>query len=59
MGRIRQLGVFEASFDEWHLGFVRIINFAAITVLLIRFQAVVKPLATRPLVMVGQASLQV
>jgi hypothetical protein len=59
IGRIRQLGVFEVSFDKWHLGLVRIINFAAITVLLIRFQSVVKPLATRPLVMMGQASLQV
>lgn len=59
VGRSIELGIFEVSFDKWHLGFVRIINFAAITVLLIRFQSVVKPLAIRPLVMMGQASLQV
>jgi hypothetical protein len=59
VGRGIELGIFEVSFDKWHLGIVRIINFAAITVLLIRFQSVVKPLAIRPLVMMGQASLQV
>ena len=59
VGRSIELGIFEVSFDKWHLGFVRIVNFAAITVLLIRFQSVVKPLAIRPLVMMGQASLQV
>src|SRR6202040_1737248 len=59
VGRSIELGIFEVSFDKWHLGFVRIVNFAAITVLLIRFQSVVKPLAIRPLVLMGQASLQV
>jgi hypothetical protein len=59
VGRSIELGIFEVSFDKWHLGFVRIVNFAAITVLLIRFQSVVRPLAIRPLVMMGQASLQV
>ena len=59
VGRSIELGIFEVSFDKWHLGIVRIVNFAAIAVLLIRFQSVAKPLAIRPLVMMGQASLQV
>jgi len=46
-------------FDKWHLGAIRLIDFAAIATLLIRFQSVVKPLALRPLVLMGQASLQV
>jgi len=46
-------------FDKWHLGVFRLINFAAIAALLVRFQSVVKPLAVRPLVLLGQASLQV
>jgi hypothetical protein len=54
-----ELGRFEVSFDKWHLGGVRLINFAAIAALLIHFQSVIKPLAIRPLVMMGQASLQV
>jgi hypothetical protein len=53
------LGAWSALFDKWHLGAVRLINFAAIAALLIRFQSVVKPLAVRPLVLMGQASLQV
>ena len=54
-----ELGNFEVNFDKWHLGGVRLINFAAVAALLIRFQSVLKPLAIRPLVMMGQASLQV
>ena len=46
-------------FDKWHLGAVRLIDFAAIAALLIRFQSAVQPLAVRPLVLLGQASLQV
>lgn len=46
-------------FDKWHLGVVRLIDFAAIAALLVRFQSVVKPLAVRPLVLLGQSSLQV
>ena len=59
VGRGVELGMFEGSFDKWHLGIVRIINFAAIAALLIRFQPVMKALAIRPLVTMGQASLQV
>jgi hypothetical protein len=46
-------------FGKWHLGLFRLIDFAAITALLVRFQSVVKHIALRPLVLLGQASLQV
>lgn len=46
-------------FDKWHFGPVRLFDFASAAVLLIRFQGVLKPLAIRPLVLLGQASLQV
>ena len=59
VGRGIELGAFEPLFDKWHFGFIRLINFAAVAVLLIRFQSVLKPLAVRPLVLLGQASLQV
>jgi peptidoglycan/LPS O-acetylase OafA/YrhL len=35
------------------------IDFTAIAILAVRFRSVLKPLAIRPLVMMGQASLQV
>jgi hypothetical protein len=54
-----KVGNFEPLFDKWHLGAIRAINFAAVAALLIRFQSLVKPLAIRPLVTMGQASLQV
>jgi len=53
------LGSWSIVFDKWHLGVVRLIDFAAIATLLVRFQSVVKPLAVRPLVLMGQSSLQV
>src|SRR5712664_466005 len=59
VGRGIELGAFEPLFDKWHFGVVRLINFAAAAVLLIRFQQILKPLAVRPLVLLGQASLQV
>jgi hypothetical protein len=59
VGRGVELGIFEVWFDKWHLGVVRIVNFAAIAALLIQFQSLMKALATRPLVVLGQASLQV
>jgi hypothetical protein len=59
VGRGIELGAFEPLFDKWHFGVIRLINFAAVAVLLIRFQSILKPLAVRPLVMLGQASLQV
>jgi hypothetical protein len=59
VGRGVELGALESMFDKWHFGVVRLINFAAVAALLIRFQSLLKPLAVRPLVMLGQASLQV
>lgn len=38
---------------------IRLINFAAVAALLNRFQSILKLLAVRPLVLLGQASLQV
>ena len=54
-----QLGASEFLFDKWHLGPLRLIDFAAVAALLIAWQSVLKPLAIRPLVMMGQSSLQV
>jgi hypothetical protein len=54
-----ELGALEFLFDKWHLGPVRILNFAAVAALLIISQAVTKHLAIRPLVLLGQCSLQV
>jgi hypothetical protein len=54
-----QLGVYEGMFDKWHLGPVRLLNFVAVATLLIYSQSFMKKLAIRPLVMLGQSSLQV
>ena len=54
-----QLGLAEFLFDKWHLGALRLVNFAAGATLLICAQSILKPLAIRPLVMMGQSSLQV
>jgi hypothetical protein len=48
-----------ALFDKWHLGVVRIIDFSAVAAVLIRFNSRLKWVAFRPLVLLGQASLQV
>jgi hypothetical protein len=53
------LGKFEFLFDKWHLGPLRLLNFVAVAGLLIFSQTFLKPLAIRPLVMMGQSSLQV
>jgi hypothetical protein len=53
------LGRFEFLFDKWHLGPLRLLNFAAVAALLIFSQTILKPLAIRPLVLMGQSSLQV
>jgi hypothetical protein len=45
--------------DKWHLGVVRILDFSAIAMLLVRFRSVVKHIAIKPLVMMGQSSLPV
>jgi hypothetical protein len=54
-----QLGPYEFLFDKWHLGPIRLINFIAVAALLIVAQSVLQPLAIRPLVSMGQSSLQV
>jgi len=59
VGRSIELGIFEVSFDKWHLGIVRLINFAAVAALLVQLRSVMARLAIKPFVMMGQASLQV
>src|SRR5262249_37263484 len=54
-----ELGSYEPYFDKWHLGVVRLIDFGAVGILLIRVRFYLKPLAIRPLVLLGQSSLQV
>jgi hypothetical protein len=54
-----ELGAAEFLFDKWHLGAMRLVNFAAAATVLIYFQSFLKPLAIKPLVMMGQSSLQV
>lgn len=46
--------------DKWHLGPVRVINFSALTILLVRFGARIASLPfMKPLASLGQASLEV
>ncbi len=54
-----ELGALEFLFDKWHLGPIRILDFAAVAALLILLQPITKPAAIRPLVLLGQSSLQV
>jgi hypothetical protein len=46
-------------FDKWRLGVIRIIDFAAVTMVLVRFRSLLQIFAVRPLVLMGQSSLQV
>jgi hypothetical protein len=52
-------GLWAASVDKWHLGVVRLVDFVAISLLLVRYQAFFIRFASRPLILLGQASLQV
>jgi hypothetical protein len=54
-----ELGSLEFLFDKWHLGPMRMLDFAAVAALLILSQRVTKAAAIRPLVVLGQSSLQV
>jgi hypothetical protein len=54
-----ELGNFEIMFDKWHLGAMRLVNFAAIAALAIRLQRPLAHLAIGPLVLLGRASIQV
>jgi hypothetical protein len=56
---ILELGKIDVLLNKWDFGVGRIIDFAAVATLAIRFRSVLKPLAISPLVMMGQASLQV
>jgi hypothetical protein len=59
VGGILNFGKFGLLFDKWDFGIARMIDFTAIAVLAIRFRALLRPLATKTLVMLGQASLPV
>jgi hypothetical protein len=59
IGRGFELGTYELFFDKWHLGVVRLFDFSAVGVLLIRARSYLKPFSIRPLVLLGQSSLQV
>src|SRR3984885_11693858 len=54
-----QLDGTEWLFDKWHLGPLRLLDFAAVAAVLIVGQRWLKPLAVGPLVLMGQSSLQV
>jgi hypothetical protein len=45
--------------DKWHLGLLRLLDFAAVGALLVVWQRALKPLTVWPLVLMGQSSLQV
>jgi hypothetical protein len=46
--------------DKWHLGPIRVVNFSAITIVLVRFGARIAGLPfLRPLALLGQASIEV
>jgi hypothetical protein len=52
-------GKFSLFFDKWDFGAARMIDFTAAAILAIRFRSLLRPLAIKPLVMLGQASLPV
>lgn len=52
-------GKFAPLFDKWEFGVARIIDFTAVAAVATRFRSLLKPLAVKPLVMLGQASLPV
>jgi hypothetical protein len=58
-GGLLQLGRFAVLLNKWDFGVGRIIDAAALATLAIRFQATLKPLAVRPLILLGQSSLEV
>lgn len=54
-----ELGASEFLFDKWHLGPIRMLDFAAVAASLILSQPITKTAAIKPLVLLGQSSLQV
>ena len=59
VGQGMELGSFAGVVDKWHMGAARLIDFAAITIILLRLRRFLTALAVRPLVLLGQSSLQV
>src|ERR1700692_1175590 len=59
VGGVLTFGKFGLLFDKWDFGVGRMIDFTAIAILAIRFRSLLRHLAIRPLVMMGQASLPV
>ncbi len=59
MGGLVTFGRFAWLLDKWDFGAGRILDFTAVAALAIRYRSVLKHLAIRPLVMLGQASLEV
>jgi hypothetical protein len=45
--------------DKWHLGLIHLVNFAAVAMVVVRFRWITKAISIRPLVLMGQSSLQV
>lgn len=59
VGRVLELNSWEISFDKWHLGIFRLIDFAMVAALAWRYRRIFRYITVRPLVLLGQASLQV
>jgi hypothetical protein len=59
VGRVLELGNLEVTFDKWHFGVFRLVDFACMAALLWRFKGPLRAISIRPLVLLGQASLQV
>jgi len=59
IGTDLDFGKYALLFDKWDFGVARMLDFTAVAALAIRFRSLLKPLAIRPLVMMGQASLPV
>jgi hypothetical protein len=54
-----ELGRYSVLVNKWGFGAGRIVDFAAVATLAVRFRATLRRLAIQPLVMLGQASLEV
>jgi hypothetical protein len=54
-----EMGASAFLIDKWHLGLLRLLDFAAVALLLVLWQKALKPLTVWPLVLMGQSSLQV
>jgi hypothetical protein len=59
VGRTIELGSLEVTFDKWHLGGFRLLDLTCLSVLLWSIKKSLHVIAIRPLVLLGQASLQV